>query len=96
MLHYALLAAKRIEGRDWAVLAAGTDGIDGTSSSAGAVVTGTTISAARSVGLNVDAYLAAFDSYGFFSHLEERSGERALITTGPTGTNVNDIMLWSL
>ncbi|MBN1152140.1 MAG: DUF4147 domain-containing protein, partial [Dehalococcoidia bacterium] len=47
MLHYALLAAKRIEGRDWAVLAAGTDGIDGTSSSAGAVVTGTTISAAR-------------------------------------------------
>lgn len=96
MLHYALLAATRIAGRDWAVLASGTDGIDGTAPSAGAVVTGATVATARRHGLDAADYLAAFDSYGFFQELERRSGERALITTGPTGTNVNDIMLWSL
>jgi len=96
MLHYALLTARRIVGRDWTVLAAGTDGIDGTAPSAGAVVTGTTMTTAHTHGLDADRYLEAFDSYGFFRTLEERSGVRCLITTGPTGTNVNDIMLWSL
>jgi glycerate-2-kinase len=96
MLHYALLSARRIAGRDWAVLASGTDGIDGTSPSAGAVVTGTTMATAHTHGLDADRYLEAFDSYGFFRTLEERSGVRCLINTGPTGTNVNDIMLWSL
>ncbi len=96
MLHYALLAARLIAGRDWAVLASGTDGIDGTSPSAGAVVTGTTVALARQFGLNPDEYLAEFNSYGFFRELEARSGSSLLITTGPTGTNVNDIMLWSL
>lgn len=96
MLHYALLAALRIAGRDWAVLASGTDGIDGTSPAAGAVVTGDTIATARAHGLDAERYLSAFDSYGFFKALEDRSGATALVTTGPTGTNVNDIMLWSL
>ncbi len=96
MLHYALLAGMRIAGRDWTVLASGTDGIDGTSPSAGAVITGGTIAAARNVGLNAEAYLDAFDSYGFFRELEARTGDSFLINTGPTGTNVNDIMLWSL
>jgi glycerate-2-kinase len=96
MLHYALLAAGRIAGRDWAVLAAGTDGIDGTAPAAGAVVTGATLEIARTCGLDAHQYLQQFDSYGFFQELEARSGIRTLITTGPTGTNVNDIMLWSL
>ena len=96
MLHYALLAARKIAGRDWAVLASGTDGIDGTSPSAGAVVAGDTLAMARDLGLNADDYLDAFNSYGFFRDLEARSGAPFLITTGPTGTNVNDIMLWSL
>ena len=96
MLHYALLAARKIDGRDWAVLASGTDGIDGTSPAAGAIVTGGTMDAARRHGLDVERYLGSFDSYGFFLELERRSGERSLIVTGPTGTNVNDIMLWSL
>ena len=96
MLHYALLAARAIAGRDWTVLASGTDGIDGTAPSAGAVVTGATIPTADKHGLDAEHYLATFDSYGFFRDLEERSGARCLITTGPTGTNVNDIMLWSL
>ncbi len=96
MLHYALLAAGRIASRDWAVLAAGTDGIDGTAPAAGAVVTGATLEIARNCGLDPHQYLKQFDSYGFFHELEARSGIRTLITTGPTGTNVNDIMLWSL
>ncbi|NLE94495.1 MAG: DUF4147 domain-containing protein, partial [Dehalococcoidia bacterium] len=96
MLHYALLAARSIAGRDWAVLACGTDGIDGTSPAAGAVVTGDTIATATRCGLDADAYVRSFDSYGFFKALKERSGHDAIIVTGPTGTNVNDIMLWAL
>lgn len=92
--HYALLAAQRIGGYPWTVLSAGTDGIDGNSPAAGAIVDGNTITLAREKGLNPEKSVADFDSYGFFKELEERSGERFLICTGPTGTNVNDIMLW--
>jgi len=95
MLHYALLAAVRIAHTEWTVLAAGTDGIDGTSPAAGAVVTGETVPLAESHGLSPAGYLAAFDSFGFFRELESRTGRASLIMTGPTGTNVNDIMLWS-
>lgn len=95
MLHYALLAAQRIANTGWTVLACGTDGIDGTSPAAGAIVTGQTAPLAESHGLSPASYLAAFDSFGFFKDLESRTGQRALIVTGPTGTNVNDIMLWS-
>ena len=95
MLHYALLAALRVANTGWTVLAAGTDGIDGTSPAAGAVITGETVPLAESHGLSPAGYLAAFDSFGFFKELESRTGRRSLIMTGPTGTNVNDIMLWS-
>ena len=94
MLHYALLAAMAISGTEWTVLASGTDGIDGTAPAAGAVVTGRTIELAEQHGLKPDLYLAAFDSYGFFRDLEARTGEQILNITGPTGTNVNDIILW--
>jgi glycerate 2-kinase len=93
MLHYALLAVRLIAGHDIAVLASGTDGIDGTSPAAGAVVTGATLQAASGAGLDPDEYLANYDSYGFFVALESRTGRRFLNMTGPTGTNVNDIML---
>ncbi len=96
MLHYALLAATRIAGRDWTVLASGTDGIDGTAPAAGAVVDGNTYRLALEHGLKPEEYLESFDSYGFFRELENRIGERFLNVTGPTGTNVNDIMLWLL
>jgi len=92
--HYALLAAKRIAGYPWTVLSAGTDGVDGNSPAAGAIVDGNTVRLALEKGVNPDKYVADFDSYGFFRELEERSGRRFLICTGPTGTNVNDIMLW--
>jgi len=60
------------------------------------VVTGDTIATASHYGLDADAYVRSFDSYGFFKALKERGGRDALIVTGPTGTNVNDIMLWAL
>ena len=94
MLHYALLTAQRIAGTGWTVLASGTDGIDGTAPAAGAVLDGDTARLAAEMGLNATRYLEQFDSYGFFRALEECSGERFLNAPGPTGTNVNDIMLW--
>ncbi len=96
MLHYALLAATKIAGRDWTVLASGTDGIDGNSPAAGAVVDGGTLQLAYEHDLHPDRFLESFDSYRFFRELEERTGKAFLNVTGPTGTNVNDIMLWLL
>ncbi|MFW6102724.1 MAG: glycerate kinase type-2 family protein [Chloroflexota bacterium] len=95
MLHYALLTAQRIAGTEWTVLASGTDGIDGTAPAAGAVVDGDTARLAAEMGLDTTRCLERFDSYGFFRALEECSGNRFLNAPGPTGTNVNDIMLWS-
>jgi len=94
MLHYALLAVRLVAGHNITVLASGTDGIDGTAPAAGAVVTGATLDEAQAVDLKPDEYLANYDSYGFFSELESRTGRRFVNMTGPTGTNVNDIMLW--
>ena len=94
MLHYALLSAQAIAGSGWTVFASGTDGIDGTAPAAGAVVDGRTLQQAGEVGLDAARYMEEFDSYGFFHALERRGGERFLNVPGPTGTNVNDIMLW--
>jgi glycerate 2-kinase len=68
-----------------ALLAAGTDGEDGPTDAAGAVVSGTTAAAARRAGVDLEAALAANDSYAAL----ERLG--ALVRTGPTGTNVMDV-----
>ncbi len=68
----------------WA-LAGDSDGIDGTEDAAGAVITPNTLARAQALGLDAAAYLAAHDSYSFFSALGD------LVITGPTLTNVNDI-----
>jgi len=94
--HYALLAAQEIASYPWTVLSAGTDGVDGNSPAAGAIVDGNTITLAQERGINSEKFLADFDSYGFFKELEEKTGKKFLIHTGPTGTNVDDIMLWHL
>jgi len=94
MLHYALLAVRLIAGRHITVLASGTDGIDGTAPAAGAVIDGRTLEKAEAVGLAPEPYAEAYDSYGFFRELESRTGQQFVNMTGPTGTNVNDIMLW--
>jgi len=69
------------------LLAAGTDGIDGPTDAAGAIVDGGTIALARREGLDPAACLADNDSHP----LLERCG--ALLRTGPTGTNVMDLQI---
>ncbi len=79
-----------------AVISFATDGVDGASDAAGAVVDGQSAARARAAGLDPAAALADNDSYGLFSRLETSktsSGRRILIRTGPTGTNVNDVMI---
>ena len=62
-----------------------TDGEDGPTGAAGAVVTGDTARRAAEAGLNPEDFLARNNSYHFFEPLG------SLIITGPTGTNVNDL-----
>jgi glycerate 2-kinase len=84
----ALAAARAIEGLPNVILVAlGTDGTDGPTDAAGAVATGETIIRARVFGLDPEPYLADNNSYVFFDALDD------LIRTGPTGTNVNDLLL---
>jgi hydroxypyruvate reductase len=64
-----------------------TDGDDGLSPAAGAIVTGETGSLATQNHLDVDDYLSRHDSFTFFDALN------SAIITGPTGTNVNDLVL---
>jgi glycerate-2-kinase len=68
-------------------LSCGTDGTDGPTDAAGAIVTHGTIQRAELLDLNPLKYLKNNDSYNFFSPL------RDLIKTGPTRTNVMDIMV---
>ncbi|HEY0105856.1 MAG TPA: DUF4147 domain-containing protein [Rhizomicrobium sp.] len=65
-------------------LAADTDGIDGTSDGAGAIVAPDTLQRAAARGLDPAAALAAHDSGGFFTRLGDA------LVTGPTRTNVSD------
>jgi glycerate 2-kinase len=63
-----------------------TDGEDGPTDAAGAVVTGDTYRRAARLGLNPLDFLERNDSYAFFAGLDD------LIKSGPTGTNVNDLV----
>jgi glycerate 2-kinase len=63
-----------------------TDGEDGPTDAAGAVVTGETFRRAAGLGLHPGDYLERNDSYSFFSPLDD------LLKPGPTGTNVNDLV----
>jgi hydroxypyruvate reductase len=68
-------------------LSAGTDGNDGPTDAAGALVTGELAERTRSLGLDPAQLLRDNDSYTFF----EATG--ALFKTGPTNTNVGDLQL---
>jgi hydroxypyruvate reductase len=84
----ALLVAERISGHDdISVLAAGTDGSDGPGDDAGALVDGETIARGEAEAYRVHEAIARADAGSFL----EASGD--LITTGPTGTNVMDLVL---
>jgi hydroxypyruvate reductase len=87
---FALAMAGPIAALDDVVVAAsvGTDGIDGPTDAAGAVVDPTTLARAAANGLPAPAdVLARNDSYTFFHALGD------LIVTGPTGTNVSDLQI---
>jgi len=70
---------------DVALVALATDGGDGPTDAAGAIVTGTTLERARACGLDPAAHLARNDAYPFFDALGD------LLKPGPTETNVNDL-----
>ena len=80
-------AVERICGEGGVAIASiGTDGVDGTTDAAGAIADSKTLERAEERGMKPSSYLKRNDSYGFFSRLED------LIFTGPTLTNVNDVM----
>ena len=70
------------------VASAGTDGIDGPTDAAGALVDSSTIERARAAGVGPPgAFLANNDAYAFFAALGD------LLITGPTDTNVGDLQV---
>ena len=84
---FALACAARIAGENITVLSAGTDGVDGNSPAAGAVVDGSTVERAQARGLDARAALEKFDAYPLFSALGDA------IETGPTGNNLRDLRI---
>jgi len=82
----ALSVAISIAGLDDVVFASvGSDGVDGVSPAAGAVIDGGTVIDGRRLGLDPYEALSNNDSYTYLSKL------KSAIVTGPTGTNVNDL-----
>jgi len=79
------LAALTAEARNAVIASAGTDGIDGPTAAAGALVERTTSTRAQALGLNPRDALERNDAFPFFDALDD------LILWGPTGTNVGDL-----
>jgi glycerate-2-kinase len=85
---FATAAALEIAGlaKVW-VAAIGTDGTDGPTDAAGAVVDGDTVARAQRLQINLAGALKRHNTYPALKKLQQ------LIVTGPTGTNVNDLYL---
>jgi hydroxypyruvate reductase len=84
---FALACAGKIAGENITVLSGGTDGVDGNSPAAGAVVDGSTVERACKKGWDVQRALQKFDAYPLFEVLGDA------IEIGPTGNNVRDLRL---
>lgn len=85
---FALAAALALnDDQALAIMALATDGIDGPTDAAGAVVSAGTASAMRSAGVEPQARLDQNDAYHALDAVD------ALLRTGPTGTNVNDVVV---
>jgi len=83
----ALAAALALEGRPGvALLAAGSDGTDGPTDAAGAFADGGSVARGAARGVSAGEALARHDSYTFWQ------AEGGLLRTGPTGTNVMDLV----
>jgi glycerate 2-kinase len=86
--HLALLSATLLQNKpNITILSSGTDGNDGPTEAAGAVVDSDTISSALLKGIDPEKYITNFDSYHFF----KKTGGH--IFTGPTMTNVMDLIV---
>lgn len=84
----ALAASLALDGwEDVAVMAVGTDGTDGPTDAAGGIADGAVIERAQALALDPLAFLSRNDSYHFLQQTD------ALLVTGPTNTNVNDLIL---
>jgi glycerate 2-kinase len=87
---FALACAEKISGHDITVLSAGTDGIDGNSFAAGAVVDGATIGRLGDQAAGAEAVrhaLSTFNAYPLFDALGDA------VMTGPTGNNLRDLRI---
>jgi glycerate-2-kinase len=86
--HLALLVARELRGRaGWSLLCAGSDGVDGTSDAAGAIVDGLTWERIIAAGHDPDGCLAGFDSGTALAAIG------AAVVTGPTGVNHADLLV---
>jgi glycerate 2-kinase len=86
--HLALTVARQLRAGDpWLLLAAGTDGTDGPTVDAGAIVDAGTVERATLGGCDVERAWIEFDSGTALEAAED------LVHTGPTGTNVGDILI---
>ena len=83
----ALLVAEKFKNKDVIFLSAGTDGTDGPTNDAGGIVDGETIKIGYEKNLDYRQYLDNADAGNFLEKSE------SLVTTGPTGTNVMDLIL---
>ena len=83
----ALSSAKRITGTRCLIASLATDGLDGPTDSAGALVDGFTLDRISRLNLSIDAALKKNDAYPIFEKISDH------LITGPTGTNVNDLTL---
>ena len=84
----ALSAARGIAGLEGTVVVSvGSDGTDGPTDAAGGIVDGGTAELLKGRGIDIEKVLADNDSYAALSAAD------ALVVTGPTGTNVNDLAL---
>ncbi len=85
---FAAAAALEIAGlaKVW-VVAIGTDGTDGPTDAAGAVIDGNTVARAKRLSVDLEGALKRHNIYPALKQLHQ------LIVTGPTGTNVNDLYL---
>lgn len=86
-LRLAASSSRLSDSGSFVALCAGTDGTDGNSPAAGAIVDSTTIERARAIGLDPADFIARSDAYSFFVALGD------VIATGATGTNVRDIRI---
>ena len=84
----ALAAVESLRGVENVMLVSlATDGEDGPTDAAGAIATGESGGRAESLAMTSAAFLSANDAYSFFAALGD------LVQPGPSGTNVNDLVL---